>query len=229
MKTARLNKLNSSPLHEQVYQEILEALMSGRFEPGQKLTSRTLAAELGTSDMPVRTALSRLQALRVLSPLPNGVMEIPLMDRVRFADLMETRTFLERNATLKAIPNINGNALRTIRHHAKLLTEAAQNQNLSEYLLMNYNFKFSIYKHCQNDTLYYMIEVLWMQVGPFLRNFGNVFKGDLSGILELDYHPEIVMAIESRDANKAADLLCCDIREGTDYLLENAEFEDAET
>jgi DNA-binding GntR family transcriptional regulator len=74
-----LTAVDSAPLHEKVYLELVRALMSGQLQPGQKLTSRKLAKELGTSDMPVRSAFTRLQALRALSPMPNGSVEVPLI------------------------------------------------------------------------------------------------------------------------------------------------------
>ncbi|MGY9050084.1 hypothetical protein P775_14000 [Puniceibacterium antarcticum] len=50
----------TQPLHEVVYARLRHAIMSGLIAPGRKLTSRKLARELGTSDMPVRSALLRL-------------------------------------------------------------------------------------------------------------------------------------------------------------------------
>ncbi|RWX57881.1 GntR family transcriptional regulator, partial [Mesorhizobium sp. M2A.F.Ca.ET.039.01.1.1] len=47
-----LTAVDTVPLHEKVYLELVRALMSGQLQPGQKLTSRKLAKELGTSDMP---------------------------------------------------------------------------------------------------------------------------------------------------------------------------------
>jgi len=51
------------PLHEKVYQNLSSALMQGEFHPGQKLTLRALADELGTSISPIREAISRLAVL----------------------------------------------------------------------------------------------------------------------------------------------------------------------
>jgi Cu/Zn superoxide dismutase len=41
--------------------------MSGKFEPGQKLTSRKLAATLGTSDMPVLTVEANGKASKAVT------------------------------------------------------------------------------------------------------------------------------------------------------------------
>ena len=49
-------------LQEQLYQNIRAALLEGRFQPGERLKIRDLAAEWGTSPMPVRGALQRLVA-----------------------------------------------------------------------------------------------------------------------------------------------------------------------
>ena len=51
------------PMHEQVYQQIVHALMAGHFEPGQKLTYRKVAEQFGTSPMPVRTAAMNRAAI----------------------------------------------------------------------------------------------------------------------------------------------------------------------
>ena len=53
--------------------------MSGQLQPGQRLTSRKPAKELGASDMPVRSAAIRLQAPGALSPMPKGNVEVPLI------------------------------------------------------------------------------------------------------------------------------------------------------
>ncbi|RUY11680.1 GntR family transcriptional regulator, partial [Mesorhizobium sp. M2A.F.Ca.ET.040.01.1.1] len=94
-----LTAVDTVPLHEKVYLELVRALMSGQLQPGQKLTSRKLAKELGTSDMPVRSAFTRLQALRALSPMPNGSVEVPLISADRFSQLTAVRTILEGTAT----------------------------------------------------------------------------------------------------------------------------------
>ena len=51
-----------SPMHEMVYDRIREAFASGQMVPGQRIVIRDLAHALGTSMMPVRDALRRLEA-----------------------------------------------------------------------------------------------------------------------------------------------------------------------
>lgn len=222
-----LTAVDTAPLHEKVYLELVRTLMSGQFAPGQKLTSRKVAKELGTSDMPVRSAFMRLQALKVLSPLPNGSMEVPTMSAERFSQLTATRTLLEGAATELAAQRINGNALRTIRRHCADLTAAAQAGDINDYLRKNYAFKFSIYRYCGNDQMIFLIETVWMQVGPFLRNLASGFENNLASILEIDYHDEVVAAITEHDGARARAAIVRDISDGYQHLLRHAPFPNA--
>ena len=219
-----LTAVDTVPLHEKVYRELVRALMSGQLQPGQKLTSRKLAKELGTSDMPVRSAFTRLQALRALSPMPNGSVEVPLISADRFSQLTAVRTILEGTATELATKRINGNNLRAIRRHCAELTEAARNGGIENYLRKNHDFKFSIYRHCGNEQMIFLIETVWMQVGPFLRNLHIGFEDDLAGILGIDYHEEVVAAIEAGDGERARRAIVRDIDEGAKHILGQVKF-----
>ncbi|MFU8883106.1 MAG: GntR family transcriptional regulator [Rhodobacterales bacterium] len=220
-----LSPIETQPLHEQVYEKLRHALMSGQIAPGRKLTSRKLARELGTSDMPVRTALMRLQALRALDQMANGSMVLPAMTRARFSDLMTTRLICEPEATRKAVSGLDRAGLLRLRQVAVALTAAAEDQDIDAYLLHNHDFKFSIYTACGSPSLLFLIETLWLQVGPFLRQFSGQFDNDLRGILELDYHDDIVKCLEEGDGDGAAALLARDIREGYSFLMDCGQFE----
>ncbi|TIU88124.1 MAG: GntR family transcriptional regulator [Mesorhizobium sp.] len=219
-----LTAVDTVPLHEKVYLELVRALMSGQLQPGQKLTSRKLAKELGTSDMPVRSAFTRLQALRALSPMPNGSVEVPLISADRFSQLTAVRTILEGTATELATKRINGNNLRAIRRHCAELTEAARNGGIENYLRKNHDFKFGVYRHCGNEQMIFLIETVWMQVGPFLRNLHIGFEDDLAGILGIDYHEEVVAAIEAGDGKRARKAIVRDIEEGATHILDQVKF-----
>ena len=222
----QLGTLDATPLHEKVYQEIKDALMSGKFHPGQKLTSRSLAKALGISDMPVRVALGRLNAQRALSILPNGTAVVPDMSHKRFSELMNLRAHLEGLATELAATNLTRQQLKAIQRLCNELTSAAKGGEIAKYLLKNKEFKFAIYSVTSSDTLLFLIELLWLQVGPFLTRYADQFEGGLSGILEIDHHEEAVSALEREDGAAARIAIEQDIRDGASYLLDHAAFDD---
>lgn len=212
------------PMHEQVYQQIVRALMAGHFEPGQKLTYRKVAEQFGTSPMPVRTAFQRLQAVRALNLLPNGSVEVPSLTVQSFASLTEARILVEGAATELATTRLNGNSLRTVRHHCKERTEAAKAGDIDRYLQANFNFKFAIYQHCGNPHLLHIIEILWLQAGPFLRKLAEGAPFTPSEALDVDFHEKILEALEARDPARAREAVAHDIREAAQYMLQHAKF-----
>ncbi len=102
---------------------------------------------------------------------------------------------------------------------------AAKDGDISKYLIMNKEFKFAIYEAASNATLLFLIEILWLQVGPFLTRYADQFEGGLSGILEIDHHEEAVAALERGDGAAARAAIEQDIRDGAAYLLEHAVFD----
>ena len=219
-----LDAIEVQPLHEIVYSRLTRALMAGQIPPGRKLTSRKLAQELGTSDMPVRAVLSRLQALKALVPLPNGSLILPPMTRDRFADLMATRQTCEGAATELAVEHVGKAELQAIQAAGVALVQAARDQDIDAYLEQNYEFKFRIYRASRSDALVFLIEVLWLQVGPFLRQFAGKFDGSLAGILALDHHHEVVDALARKDGPAAAAAIRRDLADGARFLLEHGAF-----
>jgi DNA-binding FadR family transcriptional regulator len=68
-----------TPVAGRVFRRLVEDVLSGRYEPGEKLpTQRTLAAELGVNMAPVREAVKRLEQL--------GLVEVRHGDAMRVTD-----------------------------------------------------------------------------------------------------------------------------------------------
>src|SRR6266849_10081749 len=76
-----LGPVDNTTLRERVYRTLKQAILEGRFSPGEALPSRSLAEVLGTSVMPVRDALVRLRAEGGVEIPPNRVARIPILSR----------------------------------------------------------------------------------------------------------------------------------------------------
>jgi DNA-binding GntR family transcriptional regulator len=217
-----------APLHEVVYREIRRALMQGRFEPGQRMTVRGLSDALGTSHMPVRAALSRLIAEKAFVQLSQRFIAVPLISGDKFRDLMETRMLLEGEAAARAAQTMPAAALDETRLVAGRLDLAIRKNNISAYLELNQELKFSIYAHCRSTTLLSLIELLWLQVGPILRYFAR----ELKSLPKINFHGDAIEAIGRNDSAAARDWISRDIQEGMNFLLRSVDFpkdEDAKT
>jgi DNA-binding GntR family transcriptional regulator len=93
-------------LSTHVERGIREALMAGRFQPGERLNIRALATMLGTSATPVREAMSRLAAEGAIDMVPNQSVRVPEFSRERFEELKLIRMAVEGLAAEQAAVSI---------------------------------------------------------------------------------------------------------------------------
>src|SRR5882762_3745196 len=74
---------SQATIKKQAYATLKEALLAGRFRPGEIVTVRSLSELLGTSAMPVREALLRLTSEGAFEDLPNRSVRVPRLTRVQ--------------------------------------------------------------------------------------------------------------------------------------------------
>lgn len=203
-------------LQEQLYQQIREGLLAGRFQPGQRLKIRDLAGEWGTSPMPVRAALQRLVAEGALEGEPQRSVRVPPMTRERYQNIFQVRLGLEGLAVELATPNLGAADLATLRDCVARMDVAIEQREVQAYLDANSQFHLHLYGACGNPVLLRSIESLWLQIGPF---FNRLFTGaDLSLRLN-DFHEEAFAAIEAGDAKAARAAMEQDLLYFARYLL----------
>ncbi|MDR6611595.1 GntR family transcriptional regulator [Leifsonia sp. 1010] len=73
-------------LRNDVYELVLERILSGELPPGQRLRDADLTSWLGVSRTPVREAVSRLTAVGLMSTSPNRYTEVAALDETEIAD-----------------------------------------------------------------------------------------------------------------------------------------------
>lgn len=187
-------------LQDQLYQQICEALLAGRFQPGERLKIRDLAAAWGTSPMPVRAALQRLVAEGALESEPQRSVRVPAMTRERFQQLFEVRLSLEGLAVELAASRIGQAEMEQLHGCIARMEVALEQRDVQAYLADNSQFHLCLYRACANPILLRMIESLWLQVGPF---FNRLFtEADLSLRLN-DFHEQAFKALQARDGKAA--------------------------
>ncbi|HTN76406.1 MAG TPA: GntR family transcriptional regulator [Pirellulaceae bacterium] len=94
--------MESASLSQQVYDELHRRLRSGELRPGTQLVNRTLAAELGTSTIPVREAIHRMASEGLLELAPGAGAFVRLPQPSELGDLYDVREALEALAAAQA-------------------------------------------------------------------------------------------------------------------------------
>jgi DNA-binding GntR family transcriptional regulator len=208
-------KLQRNTLNEEVYQQLKQALMSGRIAPGSTMTIRSLAKSFGISPMPVREALRRLVAEHVLVLLPSRSVALPIITRDRFREITRIRTSLEGLASEEATAFISADDIKKMTRLNDEM-EAEEAAESAEFLVKNREFHFCLYRNCRMPTLVMIIESLWLQIGPLLTIQRLNYAG--RGIAVQTHHRRALKALKKRDARETRDAIVSDIEDAAKII-----------
>ena len=168
-------------LQDHVYRQLCELILNGEIAPGQLITIQSLADAFGVSAMPVREALQRFSAARVLTVISGRSIGIPPLTRERLFDLRRVRLEVESLAAVWATPNITEPEIAKLGEFVRAMEDAARTGDNKQYVRSNRAFHFAIYRAARSDALLAIIETLWLQISPYfhlLHASGNYFKAN---------------------------------------------------
>ena len=212
-----LARVQRETVQEQIYLALRDKLMRGGFEPGQKLKVVDLAETFGTSAMPVREALNRLTAERGLENLPNRTVRVPALSITRLQDLMQTRFAVEGLAVERAAANMTRQTLADLEALISAQSETDHGHMSEASAEQNRAFHFTIYRQSGSTVLLPIIESLWLQFGPYLRDASERFDGrDGRGT---NFHVELVKALGKGDGTAARAALEADIGRAFELVI----------
>lgn len=146
---------------EAAYEYVRERIISGVYGAGYRLVIDDIARELGTSAIPVREAIRRLEAeglvayqrntgARVISPDPQAVVEI-----------LSVLAVLEGYATAEAAPHLGEADFAQLEETTAAMADALASGDPLEFSRLNREFHAAIYRHCPNRYLIETIERAW--------------------------------------------------------------------
>ena len=214
MSAPVIARLDPAKLRENAYFALRDAFTRGAFAPGDTLSLRVLAEQLGVSMTPVREAVRRLVAEGALIDTPSRTLMVPEFDARRAADLMAARLALEHLVLDQAMDRIDAagvDALETI------LTRAKDGPGHIPDLIANHDFHFTLYRHSGSAVLVPVIEALWLQYGAYLNLIIN--RPSAGTIAEHSHHHEIIAALRARDRVAAHTALEADITRSFRFLM----------
>lgn len=213
MSLPDFSPVSRSTVHEKVYDRIRDALVAGKMLPGQRIVIRDLADALGTSMMPVREALRRLEAENALIGTAGGTLTVPILTPEDYEELCLIRVALESKAAAQAATRVTPRELDKLERILVALEQASDVRDLEAALRLNREFHHLVYAAARRSLLLRLIESLWLRVGPQLS---YVVRSDIYGGIAIrsDDHPhrQVLAALRSGDGRAAAAGISRDIR-----------------
>lgn len=197
-----LEQISTSSLANVAFERLVEAISSGRFQPGERLSEASLARQLGISRGPLREALQRLEGRLVVRKPNIGVHVIEFTDE-HLRELFNVREALEGMAARLAAEHVTSediaglnSLLQAHAHEPKVVAGESYRQGTNDE-----DFHFLIVRVARNkrlsmllfDHVYYQLRLYRFRASERPGRAQDALKE----------HLDIVGALNANDADAA--------------------------
>jgi len=201
---------------DRIASELRERIFRGELAGGLPLRQEQIAEEFGVSRIPVREALSRLEAEGLVVRSHNRGCTVATLS---FADLLESveiRKALETAALRLAVPKLTA---RDAARAEEILARYARATRPDEWTELNLEFHMTLYRPCGMPRILRMIEELVRGTNRYLR----VYISSVAGRdVPMEEHQAILEAARAGDAKRAVRLLEAHVERTRRMLADNA-------
>jgi len=127
-------------LKSQVLARLREAIVSGRYQPGEVLLAARVAEELGVSRTPVREALQALEAEGLVRTLPNRGVVVEGITPSEVDDIFTIRSVLEALAARWAAQHMTDQELAELGEIVDLMEFYTARQDVEQVTRLDARF-----------------------------------------------------------------------------------------
>jgi DNA-binding GntR family transcriptional regulator len=205
------------PSSERVYRQLRQMILSGELPPGTRLVEIHLGEQFGVSRTPVREALKRLTAEKLVlgDPVRGLVVHAPEPHEV--SEVYSVREALEALAVRLAAQRITDDELRQLRVILQSMRDAVAKEQTDLVVSANITFHDVIYRAAGNDTLFRLAKDL----SDFVRRFSaEALANPDRASAVVEEHERILAALEARDPEGAAEASSSHLQAASAYLVQ---------
>ena len=149
------------------FQKLIERLenmiLTGGFQPRERLVELNLAKELEVSRFWVRDAFKILETKGLIEVIPYKGAMVCDVDEHEIENIFEVRVELDSLATRKAAENAQKSDIKYLKRMARKFEESVKNGDLGVMISANEDFHNYIYELSQNPALIQIINQLKAQ------------------------------------------------------------------
>ena len=185
-------------LREQVKDILLERILRGELEPGERLVETRLAREFGTSQAPIREALRDLELLRLVESEPFRGARVRAVDDAQLLPVFPVRAALEELAAAEAARNPDRD-VSGLDREVDAMRKAAAAADWRTQIDHDLAFHRTMVQMAGNESLLQSWLVLGVEVSTAFATYRTIW--DQSELAE--FHTPIVDAIRAGDARRA--------------------------
>lgn len=217
-KIKNLKPIQETLISIRAYENIREAIISGQFPPGTKLTVDMLCNELNISRTPVKEALVRLEREGLVENIPRRGMFVAKISIEDAIEIYELREVLEGFAVRKLCENIDEDTLKTLKELIDEGEKYISQDKLKKYSDIDEKFHKTIWDKSGNKRLFKILENIRSQIRLLMTSSVNIpGRADAS----LKEHKNIIKALEERNPDLAEEYMRIHIRNTREVALKN--------
>ena len=201
---------NRTRLADDVYEQILSAILSGEIVPGERLIQESIASQIDVSRTPVREAFLRLEREGVLETAGRGGFQIRNITEQEIQDLYLAREAVEGFAAKLLAGALSQEQVQNIE--AAVRSEISLNStHKEEHFHANRNIHRTIVAQTGNGILLDMFDSIWNR-GISIRSFSAYrIPHDTDN---REQHLELLDQIKMGPTVEAENAMVVHIREG---------------
>lgn len=186
-----------------VTETIRAMILSGELAPGDKISQDALATRFGTSRIPIREALSRLESDGLVVMEPNRGAWVAKLDLEECLEIYKIRERLEPLVLSEAVAKLTDAEIDALE---ALVIEMTVTDDPDTFLRLDREFHLASYRAADMRQLGGMVERFWNTTQPYRRAFTRVIGKEGNWIIHAE-HKLIIDALRQRDAERAGRLL----------------------
>ena len=192
---------------DRAFDALYTAIIHGDLEAGSRLQVHYLAESLGTSMMPVREALNRLEEFGLVETLPYRGAVVKTFSQGELLEIYSVRTLLESQAVKLGIGQCDGVCVKELEEKLQQIQQALDAQDPAGFLDAEEAMLTCVFERAGNQTLMNFIRTLWAR-SRYYKMVGvkDLFETGNVALLH-DEAAQFVAGATTQDENMAWDAL----------------------
>jgi DNA-binding GntR family transcriptional regulator len=209
---------NALPVREKVYHYLKSSVLSGRFDPGERLTEEHIAKKLKVSRTPVREALHKLESEGLIKPREKRGFIASRDSKEEVEELLELRAILEGYALRLISERVSEETLEQLNGLIDNAEEALRRNRIDEVFQWNTEFHDTLHELVSDrDRLHGLI----VNMRKYVLRYRRDTLSNPEGVKRtIDGHRKIILALRLRDPALCEYIMREHIREAKEDALQ---------
>jgi DNA-binding GntR family transcriptional regulator len=166
------------------YEQLRRWILTGRLKPGEKLDQAWLARHMHVSRTPLRQALLRLAAERLIEAEPHRSAVVAPLSLIEVEDLYQSRCALESMLAKAGATNLNQSTLSQMRDILAAQERAVDSGDPDRFTELDREFHFVLYRAAGYARAYHITQELRDASERYVRFYAVYKNGAAESLVE---------------------------------------------